>query len=74
MTTNQTGQAARKLFDTQAAAEYLGDLKPNTIEGWRVQGIGPRYIKCGRLVRYTLADLDAYLDSRVRSSTSQRAA
>ncbi len=70
MTTNQI----RQLFDTNLAAEYLGNLKPNTLEGWRVQGVGPRYVKCGRLVRYSVTDLDAYLESRVRSSTSQRAA
>jgi hypothetical protein len=74
MQTNQIGQAVRQLYDTQTAAEYLGNLKPNTLEGWRVQGVGPRYVKCGRLVRYNVTDLDAYLESRVRSSTSQRAA
>lgn len=57
---------------TPEAAEYLGGLKPNTLEGWRVQGIGPRYIKIGRLVRYSIADLDAYLEAQKRQSTSQR--
>lgn len=61
----------KKLADTQQAAEHLGGLKPNTLEGWRVQGIGPRYVKIGRLVRYRLADLDAYLEAQTRTSTSQ---
>lgn len=59
------------LVATPAAAEHLGGLKPTTLEIWRVQGRGPRYIKCGRLVRYRIEDLDAYLDAQTRTSTSQ---
>lgn len=61
------------LVTTQAAAEYLGGLRPNTLEGWRIRGEGPIYRKIGRLVRYSLDDLDAYLTAQTRSSTSQRA-
>lgn len=63
-----------KLLDTIQAAEYLGNLKPNTIEGWRVAGKGVPYIKIGRLVRYRIADLDAYLEAQTRRSTSEAAA
>jgi len=59
------------LVSTRKAAEYLGGLKPNTLEGWRVHGIGPRYVKIGRSVRYSLDDLDAYIESHTRASTSQ---
>jgi hypothetical protein len=59
------------LFTTIEAAEYLGGLKVNTMEGWREKGVGPRYLKIGRLVRYRLLDLDSYLDAHLRSSTSQ---
>ena len=64
----------KHLVSTTEAAEYLGGHKPNTLEGWRVQGSGPRYIKVGRLVRYRVTDLDAYLESQTRNSTSQAAA
>jgi len=64
---------ANQLFPTPQAAEHLGGLKPNTLEGWRIQGTGPRYIKIGRLVRYRLEDLDAYLQAQTRTSTSQSA-
>ncbi|MDP1550510.1 MAG: helix-turn-helix domain-containing protein [Nitrosomonas sp.] len=60
------------LVTTQEAAEYIGGLKPNTLEGWRTQGIGPRYRKIGRLVRYSTDDLDAYLEAQTRHSTSQK--
>ncbi len=60
-----------KLVTTSQAAEYLGGLKPNTLEGWRVRGIGPIYRKIGGLVRYSTADLDVYLEAQTRQSTSQ---
>lgn len=64
----------QNLVSTEQAAEYLGGLKPNTIEGWRVRGEGPRYLKIGRLVRYKIDDLDAYIESRARNATSQAVA
>lgn len=64
----------QSLVTTEQAAAYLGGLKPNTLEGWRIRGEGPPYKKIGRLVRYSLADLDAYLAASSRSSTSQAAA
>lgn len=63
-----------QLLTTPQAAEYLGGLKINTLEIWRGQGRGIPYIKIGRLVRYRLEDLDAYLTKQTRSSTSQEAA
>ena len=59
------------LVTTSEAAEYLGGLKTNTLEGWRIRGEGPNFYKCGRLVKYSIAELDAWLESRARSSTSQ---
>ena len=52
------------------AAEYLG-LKTATLNKWRVFGIGPPFIKVGRLVQYRKADLDHYLSGRVVSSTTE---
>ena len=51
------------------AAAYLG-LKAATLNKWRVFGDGPPFIKVGHLVRYRKADLDAFLQSRLRRSTS----
>ncbi|WP_018231419.1 helix-turn-helix transcriptional regulator [Thioalkalivibrio thiocyanodenitrificans] len=58
---------------TQEAAERLG-LKRTTLEAWRVRGFGPRFVKLGRCVRYRAADLDSWLESRTRTSTSAGAA
>jgi len=52
------------------AATRLG-LSASTLNKWRTQGRGPRYVKLGRSVFYRPADLDAWLVDRVRSSTSE---
>jgi excisionase family DNA binding protein len=58
------------LVTTPEAAKYLA-VKPNTLEIWRVQGKSPVYKKIGRMVRYSLDDLDAFLAASTRNSTSQ---
>ena len=56
------------------AAEKLG-VSVRTLQRWRVQGVGPRFLKLGRkLVAYTEADLTAYLADCRRQSTSERPA
>jgi excisionase family DNA binding protein len=54
---------------TKAAAEKL-TLKKTTLEAWRCRGGGPKFIKIGRAVRYRPEDLDAFIESSVRESTS----
>lgn len=58
-----------KLLTTAQAADWLG-LSPRTLERYRVTGEGPKFRKIGRWVRYTEADLEAWLESCTRSSTS----
>jgi excisionase family DNA binding protein len=54
----------------QEAAEYVR-LKERTLADWRYRGCGPRYIRIsGRTVRYRQSDLDAWLATRTRTSTS----
>lgn len=48
------------LSDTDASA-YLGGIRPKTLKNWRSAGEGPSFIKVGRSVRYSVADLDQYL-------------
>jgi len=60
-------------LDSDQAAEYLG-LKRTTLEAWRTRGSGPRFVKLGRLVKYRRSDLDAFIESRVRSNPSEAAA
>ena len=57
------------LLTTAQAAAALG-LSPRTLERYRVKGCGPRFRKVGRWVRYLPVDLERWLNSRSRQSTS----
>jgi hypothetical protein len=59
-----------KLMTTKEAAMEMG-MKPGTLEVWRVYGKGPKYLKLGRLVKYRLADLESFLESSAKQSTSE---
>jgi predicted DNA-binding transcriptional regulator AlpA len=51
------------------AANVLG-LAPSTLAKLRLTGNGPVYCKLGRRVVYRRSDLEAWLESRVASDTS----
>ncbi len=53
-----------------AAGDYMGGYSTSTLAKWRLTGTGPAYSKAGKNVVYNVADLDAYLSSRRRFSTS----
>jgi predicted DNA-binding transcriptional regulator AlpA len=59
----------RRMLRTDGAAEYLG-LAASTLNKLRLTGGGPEYIKLGKVVVYDPTDLDAWLSSKRRSSTS----
>jgi len=69
----------------QAAADRAADLRnaeaaaiigvaPPTLSTWRSKGRGPRFVKCGKSVRYRRADLDAWLQSRTVETAESVAA
>jgi predicted DNA-binding transcriptional regulator AlpA len=58
-----------KLLSTSELSARLTNKK-NTIEGWRIKGFGPRYIKIGRLVRYRIEDIELWEESRICDSTT----
>jgi predicted DNA-binding transcriptional regulator AlpA len=53
----------------QDAATYIG-LSVSTLNKLRVFGGGPTFLKLGRRVAYGVADLDAWLATKRRRSTS----
>jgi hypothetical protein len=59
-----------KLLTTKEAAMEMR-MKPGTLEVWRVYGTGPKFLKVGRLVRYRQADLESFMQSSVKQSTSE---
>ena len=59
------------LYDTPEAADYCNSGQ-STLEKLRLTGGGPIFIKLGRRVVYRKSDLDDWLNSRRRRSTSDR--
>ncbi len=48
--------------DEYGAASFLG-VKVSCMRGWRFRRQGPPYVRVGRLVRYRVSDLEAFLES-----------
>ncbi len=58
---------------TPEAAQYLG-IGRSTLERKRIDGTGPRFRTLGsKIVTYAVADLDAWANENVRTSTSEAA-
>ena len=65
------------MLNSAETAAILG-IKINTLEIWRIRGNGPEYVKLGTdarsPVRYRRADVIAWIEQRLRSSTSAHSA
>ncbi|MBI3439222.1 MAG: helix-turn-helix domain-containing protein [Proteobacteria bacterium] len=61
--------ADRLLTPNQVATRL--HVKTRTLANWRVSGKGPPYRKIGGLVRYSEGEVDAWVLSRRRRSTSE---
>ena len=59
----------RRLLRPPAAAEFLG-VAVQTLARWRVEGVGPLYVKLGaRLVAYPQDALEQFVGRRRRSTS-----
>ena len=68
MPSNPAGLPQRYLR-TPEAATFVG-LSIRTLEKHRIYGTGPRYSKLGGRVVYRLEDLQAWVESGAKASTS----
>ena len=59
---------ARLLTEHEVADLLAPSIK--TLRNWRLSGYGPPHLKVGRLVRYRLSDVRAWLADCQRTSTS----
>jgi hypothetical protein len=57
------------LVDERRAAQILS-IQPATLARWRWAGKPPRFVKIGRLVRYSVRELESFIAQVTRSSTS----
>jgi hypothetical protein len=71
-----TASVRIELFDERGAGLYVGGtdcpISPRTMQRWRQQGTGPRFLRVGNLVRYRRADLDQWLSTRIARCTADR--
>jgi excisionase family DNA binding protein len=52
-----------RLLTTDEASRYLG-LRSQLLVQWRYDGKGPAFHRLGRLVRYDVFELDAWLEDQ----------
>lgn len=63
-----------EILRRKQAAAYL-NISPSTMAKWAMTGGGPRFSKLGpRLTGYSRSDLDSWLESTRRQSTSEAGA
>jgi len=65
MVTDGSGEL---LDEAMLAARLV--ISRSTLQSWRYTGRGPRWIKLGRLIRYRLSDVDAFLAANTRGPAS----
>ena len=53
-----------RCLKTDELAKYLG-MSAKTLKTYRADGLGPAFVKIGRMVRYRLSDVNKWRDSRV---------
>jgi predicted DNA-binding transcriptional regulator AlpA len=58
---------------TQSECAELLRLSERTLERLRVSGSGPKFLRIRHSVRYRPVDVEAWLASRLRGSTSEEA-
>ena len=59
----------KNLLNTNDAAPLAG-VKPKTLENWRSMGLGPKFVRVGRLVRYDPDDIRTWREQNKAFSTS----
>ncbi|MBD9652925.1 helix-turn-helix domain-containing protein [Ensifer sp. ENS09] len=62
-------ELATTCLETSEAAAFCR-LSESYLEKLRCKGNGPAFLKLGRRVRYRIADLIAWLETRIQRSTS----
>lgn len=62
-----------QLLTVSEAAEYLR-ISKGFLNNKRTYGGGPEYTRVGRKIMYRAKDLDAYLNRRTETCTSERSA
>lgn len=64
-------EAAPTLWDPATTAEYLG-VTTQRLAVWRMDKRGPAFVRVGRLIRYPLPEVLAYVEANTVPSGGSR--
>ena len=59
------------LLNEHQAAATLGNLSVKTLQRWRWAGRGPRFIRIGSCIRYSLDELQRFIAANTFRSTTE---
>jgi len=57
-------------FLSEVEVAQILNIKPETLRNWRWDGRGPKFYKFGSNVRYKASDIETYIETMSRKSTS----
>jgi predicted DNA-binding transcriptional regulator AlpA len=61
----------QKKYLTAGEVEEMIGIKEKTLANWRSQGKGPQYYKAGRIIRYSLDEVERWMSLyRIRTVDS----
>lgn len=66
-----TEAVPQRLLTRTEAAAFLG-VSPKTLDCWAWRRRGPKFVKVGRLARYRVQDLNAYVEANAREGEPAR--
>jgi len=69
-TTKESGMNQLQFLRQQDLGQRWG-ISPRTLEKWRWQGEGPRFVKIGGRIRYRIEDVEAWEAIHILSSTAE---
>lgn len=58
-----------ELLTTPETAEVLRCSK-SSLDKWRLKGLGPKFVRVGSRIRYRACDVEEFVSTQTRSSTS----
>lgn len=64
-------EATIELYLTEEKTSKRINVSKSALRKWRREGTGPRYVKLGRLVRYSVAELENWLTANVVGGDEQ---
>lgn len=57
------------LIPPKLAAKRLC-VAASTLAAWRCRGCGPKFVRCGRAIRYEAAEIEAFVERNRRRHTT----